>query len=78
MYNETMFRPKPFVYLVDGLDEAKAAQLKRNLEMVADIKRVAVDVGRSTVETLAYRNVEDNVKVACDVAKVRYRTRLQV
>lgn len=72
-----MFGPKSFTYIVDGLTDASAAVIKKSLSIVADIRTVAVDAGRGTVEVKAHRDVEDNVRVACDVAGVAFRTRLR-
>lgn len=72
-----MFGPKSFAYIVDGLTDQSAALLKKSLSIVSDIKSVAVDPGRGTVEVKAYRDVEDNIRVACDVAGITFRTRLR-
>jgi hypothetical protein len=72
-----MFGPKSYFYIIDGLGTDSAAVLKKSLSIVSDIKSVAIDPGRGTVELKAFRDVEDNVRVACDVAGVTFRTRLK-
>ena len=73
-----MPRAKPYYYLVDGLTDEKALIMKRSLGIVADIKEVQVSVGRNMVEVLAFREVEDRVRLACDVAGVRFRIRARI
>ena len=73
-----MPRAKPYYYLVDKLTADKADILDRSLRTVADIAEVNISVGRSMIEVSAYRDVEAQVRLACDVAKVIYRTRARV
>ena len=48
------------------------------LQVIADITDIQVSVGRSMIETLAYRDVEDQVRLACDVAGVIFRARARL
>jgi hypothetical protein len=73
-----MPRAKPFYYLVDGLTDEKANIIRHGLGVVADVKEVQVSVGRNMIETLAFRDVENQVRLACDVAKVHFRTRARL
>ena len=70
-----MPRAKPYYYLVDGLTEESARVVKKGLDVISDIKEVQVSVARSMVETLSFRDIEDQVRLACDVAGVHYRAR---
>jgi hypothetical protein len=72
-----MFGPKQYHYIVDGLNEEKARTLRQGLSIVPVIRTAQVNVSRSTVEVEASRDVADEVKVACDVAGVHFRTRLR-
>ncbi len=73
-----MLRKKTFHYLVDGLTEEKAIVLHKSLSVIPEIRSVQVSVGRSTVEVEAARDVADQVRLACDVANVHYRTRARL
>ena len=73
-----MPRAKPFYYLVDGLTDENARIIKKGLDIIADIKEVQVSVGRSMVETMAFRDVEEQVRLACDVASVHFRARARL
>ena len=73
-----MPKPKPFYYLVEHLSKEKAEILNRSLSTVADIKEINVSIGRSMIELMALRDVEPQVRLACDVAKVTFRTRAKV
>lgn len=70
-----MPRAKRFYYLVDGLTDENATIIKRGLDVIPYIKEVQVSVGRSMVETLTFRDVEDQVRLACKVAGVHFRAR---
>jgi hypothetical protein len=74
-YYLLMARAKLYYYLVDGLTTDNAAIMKKGLDTIGDIKEVHVSVGRSMVEALAYRDVEDQVRLACKVAHVQFRSR---
>lgn len=73
-----MPKTKPYFYLVEKLTKEKADILHRSLRIVAGIEDLNVSVGRSMVELTALRDVEDEVRLACDVAKVVYRTRAKL
>ena len=73
-----MARGRAFHYLVDGLTAERAVILRKSLAIVADILSVEVSVGRGAVETVAVRDVEPSVRVACDVAGVTFRTRVRL
>ena len=72
-----MFGKKVFRYLVDGLTEEKAVVVRKGLSVVSAIRSAIVDVGRGTIEAESSRDVEQDVRVACDVAGIRFRTRLR-
>ena len=73
-----MPRAKQYYYLVDGLTDDTARIIKHGMSIVGDVKDVQVSVGRSMVEVLAYRDVEAQVRLACDVARVTYRARARL
>ena len=73
-----MLRKKTFHYLVDGLTEEKAVVLRKSLSVIPEVRSAQVSVGRSTVEVEAARDVADQVRLACDVANVHYRTRARL
>ena len=73
-----MARPKPYFYLIDGLNDENAPIIKKGLQVVGDIQEVQVSVRRSMIEALAYRDVEDHIRLACDVAGVHFRARARL
>jgi len=70
-------KTRTFTYLVDGLTPEKEAQMERGLDVVSGVSDVQVSASRSTVELKAKKDVEDKVRVACDVAGVRFRVRVK-
>ena len=73
-----MFGKKTYHYLVDGLTQANVGVLRRSLATVPEIRTAVVDVGRSTVEVDATRDVADEIRLACEVAGIVYRTRMRL
>jgi hypothetical protein len=71
-----MFKSKVRSYLVDGLTEEKAQAMVASLRGLNEVEGVDVSVSRSTVRVKSRRDLEDQVKLACDVAGVKYRTRV--
>lgn len=72
-----MLGRKHYHYIVDGLTDEKAALLKKSLTIVPDIRAAEVSASRGTVDVEARRDVADEVRVACDVAGVTFRTRMR-
>lgn len=72
-----MLGRKHYHYIVDGLTDEKAALLKRSLTIVPDIKSAQVSASRGTVDVEARRDVADEVRVACEVAGITFRTRMR-
>lgn len=70
-----MPRTKPYFYLVDGLTDDRARIIHKGLSIIGDIAEVQVDVTRSMVRIQGYRDVQDQVKLACDVAGAHFRSR---
>ena len=70
-------KPKLFRYVVDMLDTNSAEIISKSLRALPDISGVAVYPNRGTVEIRAKRDMEDQVRMACDIAKVRVRTRMK-
>jgi len=70
-----MARAKPYFYLVDGLTADSALIIKKGLDVIAEITEVNISVSRSMIEAHAFRDVEDQVRLACKVAKVHFRAR---
>ncbi len=52
--------------------------LRQSLAIVPEIHSVDVNVGRSAIEVTARHDVADQVRLACSVAGVYYRTRVGV
>ena len=72
-----MFGRKRYHYIVDGLTTETAALLKKSLAIVPQIRSAEVSASRGTVDVDARRDVADEVRVACGVAGVTFRTRMR-
>jgi len=71
-----MFKSKVRSYLVDGLTEERAEAMAASLRGLSEVEGVDVSVSRSTVRVKSRRELEDQVKLACNVAGVKYRTKV--
>ena len=71
-----MFGPKTYYYLVDRLDPASAVTLKKALGAVPGIRNVSVRTREGVVEVSANRDVEEDLKMACTIAGLVYRTKI--
>jgi len=67
-----------YYYLVDGLTDGTAAIIRKGLAIIPDIRETQVSVAQSMIEVRASRDVEAQVRVACDVAGIKFRTRARI
>ena len=65
-----------YLYLIDSLNSENAKVLKTALETVPGIKSVAVSPLKGLVEIKARTDMTDSLKLACSVAKVKLRTKV--
>jgi hypothetical protein len=71
-----MFKSKVRSYLVDGLTEERAQAMVASLRGLNEVDGVDVSVSRATVRVKSRRDLEDQVKLACDIAGVKFRTKV--
>ncbi len=71
-----MFGVNSYLYLIDSLNNTNAKVLKTALETVPGVKSVAVSPLKGLVEIKAKSDVTDSLKLACSVAGVKLRTRV--
>ncbi len=71
-----MFGVNSYLYLIDSLNNTNAKVLKTALETVPGVKSVAVSPVKGVVEVKAKSDVTDSVQLACSVAGVKLRTRI--
>ncbi len=71
-----MFGVNTYLYLIDSLNNENAKILKKALETVPDIKSVIVSPVKGLVEIKAKSDVTESLKLACSVAKVKLRTKV--
>ena len=71
-----MFGVNSYLYLIDSLTSANGNVLKKALETVPGIKSVAVSPVKGLIEVKAKSDVTESVKIACTVAGVKLRTRV--
>lgn len=64
-------------YLLDNLTKQNASLLQSSLKIVPDISSAVADVAKGLLQVQARTDVEEQVKLACDVAGILYRTKLK-
>ena len=69
-------KPQVYRYVVDMLTPENAEIIARSLRVIPDISGVAVHPRRGTVEIKARRDMQQLVRMACDIAEARFRTRV--
>jgi hypothetical protein len=72
-----MPRGKRYAYILDGLTEEKGEIIAKGLRAIPDIFEVEVMPNRGVVQVRARKDVEDQVRIACDIAKARFRTKVK-
>ncbi|MCL2792729.1 MAG: hypothetical protein FWD87_06530 [Spirochaetaceae bacterium] len=65
-----------YIYLIDSLNNDNAKILKKALETVPGVKNVVVSPLKGLVEIKAKSDITDSLKLACSVAKVKLRTKV--
>ena len=72
-----MGRLKSYYYIVDRLTAQKAPVLKRALQTISAVEESIIHVEEGVIEVIAAREVEDQIRIACEVAGVALRTRIK-
>lgn len=73
-----MFKSRTFHCIVDKLTADRAEMFRKGLDAIPGIEGVRVTVNRGMIEIKAKRDMEAQVKLACEVSGARYRTRAQL
>jgi copper chaperone CopZ len=71
-----MFTVNTYLYIIDSLNKDNAVILKTAMETVPGVKSVAVSPLKGLIEIKAKNDVTDSLKLACSVAKVKLRTKV--
>lgn len=69
-----MARYKSYFYIIDMLNEQNGQVLKKSLVVLPDVYDVIPRVNQGYIEVKASKNTASSVKVACDIAGVKFRT----
>jgi uncharacterized alpha/beta hydrolase family protein len=72
-----MPRFNTFYYLVDRLDSENAPVIRKSLKIVPEVNAVEVSPQQGLIEVQAKRDIEPQVKMACEVAGALFRTRVK-
>jgi hypothetical protein len=73
-----MFKSRTFHYIVDRLTADRAEVIRKGLEVLTGVEGVRVTVNRGMVEIRAKKDMEPQVRLACEVAGALYRTRAEL
>jgi hypothetical protein len=67
---------KSFYYLIDNLTSEKALKISKALQAVTDVLETKANPSQGVLEVKATRDVEAQVKMACEIAGTTFRTRM--
>ncbi|ADK80592.1 hypothetical protein [Sediminispirochaeta smaragdinae] len=71
-----MARGKEYGYLLDGLNSERAEMIKRALRAIPEIKSISIRPSQGTIQLIATKDPETQVKIACEVAGCVFRLKL--
>jgi hypothetical protein len=69
-----MSKYKSFFYIIDKLDDQKAQLLKKSLIILPEVYDVIPRTNKGYIEVKAGKNMISQVRMACDIAEVKFRT----
>ncbi len=72
-----MARVKTYRYIVDKLNTESSDRIKKALRQVDEIKSITVDPSAGVVELVAARDLETELKLACDIAGASFRVKMK-
>lgn len=72
-----MPRFNTFYYLADKLDNENASVIRKSLKIVPELNAVHISPHQGLIEIQAKRDIEPQVKMACEVAGALFRTRIK-
>ncbi len=72
-----MARTKTYYYLIDNLTPEKGEVMKRAMQTNSSIESITLRPREGIVEVIATRDVEDSVKIACDIAGTHFRIKMK-
>ncbi len=72
-----MARVKTYRYIVDKLNNDSSERIKKALQHVNEIKSITVDPSSGMVELVATRDLETELKLACDIAGASFRVKMK-
>ncbi|MEW5815928.1 MAG: hypothetical protein AB1798_11120, partial [Spirochaetota bacterium] len=68
-----MAKITPYYYLVDKMNRENMEVLKKSLKTVPEISEVFIRLNEGIIDVRASKEVEQQVKMACQVAGTTYR-----
>ncbi|MFW5786409.1 MAG: hypothetical protein ACOCYC_04120 [bacterium] len=71
-----MARSKIHEYLIDGLTDDNAPIIHKGLQTISQIEEVWVLPQKNLVRVRSRGDVTEQVRIACDIAKTRFRTKV--
>ncbi len=72
-----MAKLKTHTYIVDKLTDESGEKIKKALRSVDEIKSITIRLEEGTVEILSVKDLEAELKIACDIAGAVFRVKLK-
>jgi hypothetical protein len=72
-----MARTKKQYFIVDNLDKESGEVIKKSLSALPDVSGIRYDLQKGMIEVEAGKDMEAQVKLACDVSGTTFRIRVK-
>ncbi len=72
-----MAKLKTYRYIIDRLTPSAGEKIKKALRQIDEIKSISVHTQEGIVELVSAREVETELKIACDIAGAVFRVKLK-
>ncbi len=72
-----MAKLKTHVYIVDKLTTESGEKIKKALRSIDEIKSITIRPEEGTVEILSVKDLETELKIACDIAGAVFRVKMK-
>lgn len=76
-YLSAMARAKKQYFIVDNLDKESGEVMKKSLAALPGVRGVRYDLQKGMIEVEAEKDMEAQIKLACDVAGTTFRIRVK-
>ena len=71
-----MAKSKQYSYIIDTLSPEKGEKIKKALQNIPEVKSITINIPNGTVDLIATKDLEIELKYACDIAGASFRVQI--